>query len=69
LNHPEVVSVAARAAAGWTDGDPRNEPYYRRCGFRTLGENELTSGLVAIRRREAAHGLDRWPRVCMRREL
>jgi GNAT superfamily N-acetyltransferase len=48
---------------------PWNEPYYRRCGFRTLGENELTSGLVAIRRREAAHGLDRWPRVCMRREL
>ena len=48
---------------------PWNEPYYRRCGFRTLGANELTPGLLAIRRREAAHGLDRWPRVCMRRDL
>ena len=48
---------------------PWNEPYYRRCGFRTLGDDELTPGLVAIRRREAAHGLDRWPRVCMRRDL
>ncbi|MEU9789536.1 GNAT family N-acetyltransferase [Streptomyces sparsogenes] len=47
-----------------------NAPYYAaRCGFRTLGEDELTPGLREIRRHEAAHGLDRWPRVCMRRDL
>jgi len=48
---------------------PWNAPYYARCGFRTLAADELTPGLVAIRNREAAHGLDRWPRVCMRRDL
>ncbi|OMI40296.1 GNAT family N-acetyltransferase [Streptomyces sparsogenes] len=47
-----------------------NAPYYAaRCGFRTLREDELTPGLREIRRHEAAHGLDRWPRVCMRRDL
>lgn len=48
---------------------PWNAPYYVRCGFRILDEEEVTPGLRAIRRREAAHGLDRWPRVCMRRDL
>ena len=48
---------------------PWNAPYYVRCGFRYLDEIELTPGLWAIRRQEAAHGLDRWPRVCMRRDL
>ena len=48
---------------------PWNAPYYRRCGFRVLDEREWTPGLRAIRAREAAHGLDRWPRVCMRRDL
>jgi GNAT superfamily N-acetyltransferase len=48
---------------------PWNAPYYARCGFRTLDDNDLTAGLRAIRQREAAHGLDRWPRVCMRRDL
>jgi len=48
---------------------PWNAPYYVRCGFRDLDQTELTPGLRAIRRREAAHGLDRWPRVCMRRDL
>lgn len=48
---------------------PWNAPYYVRCGFRCLDENELTPGLRAIRQREAEHGLDRWPRVCMRRDL
>ncbi|MFE5667555.1 GNAT family N-acetyltransferase [Streptomyces niveus] len=46
---------------------PWNAPYYTRLGFRTLAENELTDGLREIRRAEAAHGLDHWPRVCMRR--
>jgi hypothetical protein len=48
---------------------PWNAPYYRRCGFRVLTDGELTLGLQAIRQQEAALGLDRWPRVCMRRDL
>ncbi|MGW1652177.1 GNAT family N-acetyltransferase [Streptomyces atratus] len=48
---------------------PWNAPYYVRLGFRTLGEAELTDGLRKIRAEEAEHGLDRWPRVCMRREI
>ncbi len=45
---------------------PWNAPYYARLGFRTLAGAELTPGLRRIRAEEAAHGLDRWPRVCMR---
>ncbi|HEY3503463.1 MAG TPA: GNAT family N-acetyltransferase [Actinocatenispora sp.] len=47
---------------------PFNGPYYRRLGFRELRPEEETPGLRRIRRREAEHGLDRWPRVCMRRD-
>jgi GNAT superfamily N-acetyltransferase len=46
---------------------PWNAPYYARCGFRRLTDAELTPGLRAIRARERACGLDRWPRVCMAR--
>lgn len=48
---------------------PWNAPYYARIGFRVLAEGELTDGLRTIRGEEAQHGLDRWPRVCMRRDL
>ncbi|MFD7257758.1 GNAT family N-acetyltransferase [Streptomyces sp. NPDC059874] len=48
---------------------PWNAPYYERCGFRPLDDGALTPGLREIRAREAEHGLDRWPRVCMRRVL
>lgn len=48
---------------------PWNAPYYARLGFRLLDECRLTPGLRRIRRREAAHGLDRWLRTCMRREV
>lgn len=48
---------------------PWNAPYYARCGFRAVLEQELTPGLRTIRRLESEHGLDRWPRVCMRRDL
>ncbi|MEU2540813.1 GNAT family N-acetyltransferase [Streptomyces iakyrus] len=48
---------------------PWNAPYYERLGFRPLPEEDLTPGLRAIRATEAAHGLDRWPRVCMRAPL
>ncbi|WP_405945171.1 GNAT family N-acetyltransferase [Streptomyces sp. NBC_00932] len=50
-------------------GVPWNAPYYARCGFRPLDERELGRGLREIRAREAAHGLDRWPRLCMIRAL
>lgn len=48
---------------------PWNAPYYARCGFRALAPAEETPGLRAIRAREIAIGLDRWPRLCMRRDL
>lgn len=48
---------------------PWNAPYYARCGFRLMDDSRLTSGLRKICEREAAHGLDRWPRACMRRAL
>ncbi|MEU1319034.1 GNAT family N-acetyltransferase [Streptomyces tibetensis] len=48
---------------------PWNAPYYARLGFWPLPEADLTPGLRAIRAEEAAHGLDRWPRVCMRAPL
>jgi GNAT superfamily N-acetyltransferase len=48
---------------------PWNAPYYARCGFRVLDDAEITAGLRAIREWEAAMGVDRWPRVCMRRDL
>ncbi|MFJ8047046.1 GNAT family N-acetyltransferase [Streptomyces luteogriseus] len=48
---------------------PWNAPYYARLGFRPLPEADLTPGLREIRRVEAAHGLDRWPRVCLRAPL
>ncbi|WP_425559817.1 GNAT family N-acetyltransferase [Kitasatospora terrestris] len=48
---------------------PWNAPYYRRCGFRVLDEAALGPDLRRIRAAERAHGLDRWPRVTMRRAL
>jgi GNAT superfamily N-acetyltransferase len=48
---------------------PWNAPYYARLGFRALADDELGPGLRAIRRTETARGLDRWPRVAMRRDL
>jgi len=48
---------------------PWNAPYYLRCGFAFLDDEQAGPGLRAIREQEAAHGLDRWPRTCMRRGL
>lgn len=71
-----LLELAARRAAA--DGlaalttfasVPWNGPYYLRCGFRVLGDAELTPGLRAIRRHEAGLGLDSLPRVCMQRAL
>lgn len=46
-----------------------NGPYYERLGFRYLVADEESAGLRKIRKAEAAHGLDAWPRACMRMEL
>ncbi|WP_067848247.1 GNAT family N-acetyltransferase [Nocardia lijiangensis] len=46
-----------------------NGPYYERLGFRYLAAAEETPGLRALRAAEAEHGLDVWPRACMRAEL
>ncbi|MDP9644312.1 GNAT superfamily N-acetyltransferase [Actinopolyspora lacussalsi] len=46
---------------------PWNAPYYERLGFHVLPDEQLTSGLRAIRDEESARGLDSWPRVAMRR--
>jgi GNAT superfamily N-acetyltransferase len=43
---------------------PWNGPYYARCGFRVLEDNELSPGMRAVRDREKAHGLHRCSRVC-----
>jgi GNAT superfamily N-acetyltransferase len=48
---------------------PWNAPYYERLGFRRLADADLTPGLREIRAEEAAHGLDEWPRLAMRRDL
>jgi GNAT superfamily N-acetyltransferase len=45
-----------------------NAPY-ARCGFEPIPEAALTPGLRKILANEAAHGLGRWPRICMRRAL
>ncbi|GIH20277.1 GNAT family N-acetyltransferase [Rugosimonospora africana] len=77
LGRALLEHVAERAAAGGVPAltlttfaeVPWNAPYYLRCGFRVVDEARWTPGLRAIREREAAHGLDRWPRVVMRRDL
>lgn len=48
---------------------PWNGPYYERLGFAYLAPDRETPGLRAIRATETGHGLDRWPRACMRAEL
>jgi len=48
---------------------PWNAPYYARLGFAVVPPAEWGPGLRAVVAREAAHGLDRWPRVCLRRPL
>jgi len=48
---------------------PWNRPWYERRGYRVLGEDEWTPGLVARRAEEAAHGLDPDQRVVMAKAL
>lgn len=58
-----ALTLTTFAEVGW------NAPYYRRLGFRDLAPDELGDGLRAVRAREAAHGLDAWPRVAMTRPV
>jgi len=44
-----------------------NGPWYTRLGFSAV--EPLTPGLRAIMDHEKTHGLDRWPRAAMRREV
>jgi GNAT superfamily N-acetyltransferase len=46
-----------------------NAPYYERCGFIVLAEDDVGPELQARRDDETAHGLDPDRRVCMRRSL
>jgi GNAT superfamily N-acetyltransferase len=48
---------------------PWNAPYYQRLGFQIMTQAEITEGLRRIREHEQARGLDRWPRVTMRRPI
>lgn len=48
---------------------PWNGPYYARLGFEVVPPERLADGMRAIRATEAARGLDKWPRVVMRRRL
>ncbi len=72
LDHVEVWA-RGRGLSGLTlttfANVPWNAPYYSRLGFTVLGEHDLTDGLRRIRADEARRGLDRWPRVMMRRAL
>ncbi len=51
------------------DHIPWNRPLYEHLGFRVLAEEELGTGLRAVRDAEADSGLDPAIRVVMRREL
>jgi GNAT superfamily N-acetyltransferase len=66
--HATATDTPALTLTAFADV-PWNAPYYARCGSLTLNEIGLTPGLRTIRQHEAAHGLDRWPRVCMRRDV
>lgn len=48
---------------------PWNAPFYARIGFRTMAEEELGPGLLAVRAHETEDGLIMQQRVFMRRRL
>ncbi|GHB29786.1 GCN5 family N-acetyltransferase [Streptomyces xanthochromogenes] len=67
-DHALEESAPALTLTTFTDV-PWNAAYYTRCGFQVMSEGDITRELRRIREVEAAHGLDRWPRVCLRRAL
>jgi GNAT superfamily N-acetyltransferase len=61
-----AVSHGLRALTLTTFADvPWNAPHYRRLGFHEMPDAEVGPGLREVVRREAARGLDRWPRIAM----
>ncbi|MEU8658859.1 GNAT family N-acetyltransferase [Actinoplanes philippinensis] len=63
-----AVEVGAPALTLTTFADVAwNAPHYRRCGFEVMADAVIMPELRAVREHEGALGLDRWPRVCMRR--
>ncbi len=46
-----------------------NGPWYRKLGFEEVAEADLAPELAAIRAEERTRGLDRHPRIAMRRPL
>ena len=48
---------------------PWNAPYYAALGFRELPEEDYGPELRALVAREVAHGLWRWPRLAMAKDL
>jgi len=68
--HEWAARNGARAVTLTTFRDvPWNAPYYARLGYRVLADGEAGAGLADVRTAEARAGLDRWPRVAMRRPL
>ncbi|MFJ8039452.1 GNAT family N-acetyltransferase [Kitasatospora sp. NPDC096147] len=66
--HAAAEGLPALTLTTFTDV-PWNAPYYARLGFHTVPDTDLTPGQRTVREAEAAHGLDRWPRQVMIREL
>ncbi|RVW01288.1 GNAT family N-acetyltransferase [Rhodococcus xishaensis] len=48
---------------------PFNGPFYKSMGWSAVSQARLTPGLADVRRREAAAGLDRWPRIAMEKSV
>ncbi|HWU09178.1 MAG TPA: GNAT family N-acetyltransferase [Streptomyces sp.] len=67
-DHAAAHGVPALTLTTFVDV-PWNAPYSRCCGSHSLGDSELGPALREIRQQEAAPGLERWPRICMRRDL
>ncbi|MEU1116309.1 MULTISPECIES: GNAT family N-acetyltransferase [unclassified Streptomyces] len=67
-DHARTLGATALTLTTFADV-PWNAPYYARIGFRPLADAELTPALRRIRAHEAELGLDRWPRLCMRRAI
>lgn len=64
--HAAAAGHSALTLTTFTDV-PWNAPYYRRLGFTDIPQESIGPGLRDIRRREADLGLDRWPRISMRK--
>ncbi|MEE1927266.1 GNAT family N-acetyltransferase [Streptomyces sp. TRM 70351] len=67
IDHAQAATGAPLTLTTFRDV-PWNAPYYARLGFVRLPKDAWTPGLRRIRAHERALGLERWPRVCMRRD-